>query len=142
MAGLNKERKIETIKKRKKTNYGISAREKSMKEIKAFIKPHMLSNVVMELSKYEGLSGLSVTKVQGFGRSRAKNSRHRIVEDMIDYVPHVKLEIVCRDACVDGIVACIEKTARTGLPGDGKIFISAIETAVRISTGERDEAAV
>jgi nitrogen regulatory protein PII len=118
------------------------AKEKSMKEIKAFIKPHMLSNVVMALSNLEGLSGLSVTKVQGFGRSRAKNSRHRIVEDMIDYVPHVKLEIVCRDACVDGIVACIEKTARTGLPGDGKIFISAIETAVRISTGERDEAAV
>lgn len=113
-----------------------------MKEIKAFIKPHMLSNVVMALSNFEGLSGLSVTKVQGFGRSRAKGARHRIVEDLIDYVLHVKLEIVCRDACVDGIVALIEKTARTGLSGDGKIFVSTIDSAVRISTGERDEAAV
>ncbi len=118
------------------------AKEKSMKEIKAFIKPHMLSNVVMALSSLEGLSGLTVTKVQGFGRSRAKGARHRIVEDLIDYVPHVKLEIVCRDALVDEIVSIIEKTAHTGLSGDGKIFVSAIETAVRISTGDRDEAAV
>ena len=113
-----------------------------MKEIKAYIKPHMLANVVMELSEIEGLSGLTVTKVQGFGRSRAKGSRHKIVEDMIDYVPHVKLEIFCSDALVDEIVAIIEKTARTGLPGDGKIFVSTIETAVRISTGERDQAVV
>lgn len=113
-----------------------------MKEIKAYIKPHMLANVVAALSSLEGLSGLTVTKVQGFGRSRAKGSRHKIVEDMIDYVPHVKLEIVCSDAFVDEIVARIEKTARTGLPGDGKIFVSTIETAVRISTGERDEAVV
>jgi len=120
----------------------IPAKENTMKEIKAFIKPHMLSNVVMALSNLEGLSGLSVTKVQGFGRSRAKGSTHRIVEDQIDYVPHVKLEIVCSDASVEEIVALIEKTARTGLPGDGKIFVSSIETAVRISTGERDEAAV
>ena len=118
------------------------AKEKSMKEIKAFIKPHMLSNVVMALSSLEGLTGLSVTKVQGFGRSRAKGARHRIVEDLIDYVPYVKLEIVCRDTFAEEIVALIEKTARTGLPGDGKIFVSPIETAVRISTGDRDEAAV
>jgi nitrogen regulatory protein P-II 1 len=118
------------------------AKEKSMKEIKAFIKPHMLSHVVLALSNFEGLTGLSVTKVQGFGRSRAREARHRIVEDLIDYVPHAKLEIVCSDAFVDEIVAIIEKTARTGLSGDGKIFVSAIETAVRISTGDRDEAAV
>ena len=113
-----------------------------MKEIKAYIKPHMLAHVVATLSSLEGLSGLTVTKVQGFGRSRAKKSKNRIVEDLIDYVSHVKLEIVCRDSFVDEIVAIIEKTARTGLPGDGKIFVSTIETAVRISTGERDEAAV
>jgi len=113
-----------------------------MKEIKAFIKPHMLANVVMELSEYEGLSGLSVTEVQGFGRSRASGAGQPTGNGLIDYVPHVKLEIVCSDALVDEIVAIIEKTARTGLPGDGKIFISTIETAVRISTGERDEAVV
>jgi nitrogen regulatory protein P-II 1 len=113
-----------------------------MQEIKAYIKPNMLSHVVTALSGLEGLTGLTVTKVQGFGRSRAKNSKHRIVEDMIDYVPHVKLEIVCSDPFVDEIVSLIEKTAHTGLSGDGKIFVSSIETAVRISTGERDAEAV
>ena len=113
-----------------------------MKEIKAYIKPHMLSNVVTALSNLEGLTGLSVTRVQGFGRSRAKNSRHRIVEDLFDYAPHVKLEIVCSDTFVDEIVSIIEKTARTGLSDDGKIFVSHIETAVRINTGERDESAM
>jgi len=113
-----------------------------MKEIKAYIKPHMLSNVVMELSNIEGLTGLTITKVQGFGRSRAKGVRHKNAEDLIDYVPHVKLEIVCNDALVDEIISVIEKTAHTGLSGDGKIFMSHIETAVRISTGERDESAM
>ena len=93
-----------------------------MKEIKAYIKPHMLAHVVTALSSLEGLTGLTVTKVQGFGRSRAKKSRHRIVEDLIDYVPHVKLEIVCRDSFADEIVAIIEKTARTGLAGRRKNF--------------------
>jgi nitrogen regulatory protein PII len=142
MAGLSKERRIAIAEQRLSTRICLTVKETIMKEIKAFIKPHMLANVVMELSEYEGLSGLTVTKVQGFGRSRAKGSPHTIVEDMIDYVPHVKLEIMCRDALVDVIVARIEKTARTGLPGDGKIFVSTIETAVRISTGERDEAVV
>lgn len=113
-----------------------------MKEIKAFIKPHMLSTVVIALSGLEYLTGLSVTKVQGFGRSRAKGAPHKIIEDLIEYVPHVKIEIMCRDSCVDEIVAIIEKTAHTGLPGDGKIFVSTIESVVRISTGDRDEAAV
>lgn len=113
-----------------------------MKEIKAYIKPHMLSNVVTALSSLEGLTGLSVTRVQGFGRSRAKGARHKIVEDLIDYVPHVKLEIVCGDTFVEEIVAIIEKTSHTGLPGDGKIYVLNVEAAVRISTGERDEAAI
>src|SRR5512139_3534710 len=101
-----------------------------MKEIKAYIKPNMLSNVVTTLSNFEGLTGLTVTKVQGFGRSRAKGSRHRIVEDLIDYVPHVKLEIVCNDALVDKIISIIETSAHTGLPGDGKIYVLNIESAV------------
>lgn len=112
-----------------------------MKEIKAYIKPHMLSHVVTALSGLKGLTGLSVTKVQGFGRSRAKGARHRIVEDLIDYVPHIKLEIICSDSFVDEIITIIEKTARTGLTGDGKIYVLNVEAAVRISTGERGEAA-
>ncbi|MFZ2633169.1 MAG: P-II family nitrogen regulator [Desulfosalsimonadaceae bacterium] len=113
-----------------------------MKEIKAYIKPHMLANVVMSLKDFDKLSGLTVNKVQGFGRTRGKDARHRMVEDLIDYVPHVKLEIVCNDGIVDEIVAAIEKTAHTGLPGDGKIFVTNVESAVRISTGERGESAV
>jgi len=113
-----------------------------MKEIKAYIKPHMLANVVMSLKDIDGLTGLTVTKVQGFGRTRGKDARHRMVEDLIDYVPHVRIEIICNDDLVDGIVATIEKTAHTGLPGDGKIFVFNVEKAVRISTGERGESAV
>lgn len=113
-----------------------------MKEIKAYIKPHMLSNVVMSLKDFDGLTGLTVTKVQGFGRTRAQGAKNRMVEDLIDYVPLVKLEIVCNDDLADGIVSTIEKTAHTGLSGDGKIFVTNVETAVRISTGERGESAV
>ena len=113
-----------------------------MKEIKAYIKPHMLSNVVTALSNLEGLTGLSVTKVQGFGRSRAKGARHRIVEDLIDYVPHIKLEIACSDQMVEEIISIIQKNACTGLKGDGKIYVFNIETALRISTGERGDVAV
>jgi Nitrogen regulatory protein PII len=113
-----------------------------MKEIKAYIKPNMLSNVVTALSNLEGLTGLSVTPVQGFSRSRAHEDRHRIVEDQIDYVPHVKLEIICNDLFVDKIISIIETAAHTGLPGDGKIYVLNIETVVRITTGERGETAV
>jgi len=113
-----------------------------MKEIKAYIKPLMLTNVVMALKEIDGLTGLTVTKVQGFGRTRAKGARNRMVEDLIDYVPLVKLEIVCNEDFVEGIVATIEKTAHTGITGDGKIFVKNVDTAVRISTGERGESAV
>jgi len=113
-----------------------------MKEIKAYIKPHKLTEVTLALHKIEKLAGMSVVDVRGFGRSRGKNSRHRIVEDLVDYVPHVKIEIVCRDELVEEIVSVIERTAHTGLRGDGKIYVLAVETAVRIQTGERGESAV
>ena len=113
-----------------------------MKEIKAYIKPHKLSKVTMALHKVEGLTGMSVVDVRGFGRGKAKDAPHRIVEDLVDYVPHVKIEIVCTDDVVEKIVSVIEKTAHTGLRGDGKIYVSTIDDAVRIQTGERGEAAV
>ncbi|KMP10801.1 hypothetical protein UR09_05165 [Candidatus Nitromaritima sp. SCGC AAA799-A02] len=108
-----------------------------MKEIKAYIKPHKLSEVTRALHKVEGLTGMSVVNVKGFGRSRAKDAPHRIVEDLVDYIPHVKIEIVCRDEMVEEIVSTIQKTAHTGLRGDGKIYISTVDEAIRIETGER-----
>lgn len=113
-----------------------------MKEIKAYIKPHKLSEVTLALHKVEGLTGLSVTKVQGFGRGRARGAPQRIVDDLVEYMPRVKLEIFCHDELVDEVVAVIAKTAYTGLRGDGKIYVTPVETAVRISTGERGEEAV
>ena len=113
-----------------------------MKEIKAYIKPHRLSQVTLALQKIAGLTGMSVTNVRGFGRTRAKDSTYRITEDAIDYVPHVRIEIVCGDELVEQIVSAIERAAHTGLRGDGKIYVSEVETAVRISTGERGESAV
>jgi nitrogen regulatory protein PII len=113
-----------------------------MKEIKAYIKPHKLSKVTLALHKVEGLTGMSVVDVRGFGRGRGKDAPHRIVDDLVDYIPHVKIEIVCLDEMVAEIVSIIEKTAHTGLKGDGKIYISSIKDAVRIQTGERGEMAV
>ncbi len=112
-----------------------------MKEIKAYIKPHKLSEVTRALHKVEGLTGMSVVDIKGFGRSRAKNAPHRIVEDLVDYIPHAKIEIVCVDKMVDEIVSAIQKTAHTGLRGDGKIYISTIDEVIRIETGEHGEKA-
>ncbi len=113
-----------------------------MKEIKAYIKPHKLTEVTLALHRVEGLSGMSVVDVKGFGRTRTGKESHKAVYEIADFVPHVKIEIVCRDEMVDEIVSVIEKAAHTGLRGDGKIFVSDVETAVRIETGERGEGAV
>ena len=98
--------------------------------------------MTLALHQVEGLTGMSVTDVRGFGRGRAKGAPQRIVDDLVEYMPRVKLEIFCHDELVEQVIAAIEKTAHTGLRGDGKIYITPVETAVRISTGERDEAAV
>jgi len=113
-----------------------------MKEIKAYIKPHMLSKVTRALQKVEGLTGMSVTDVRGFGRGRAKGAAGRTGEDLLDYSLRVKIEIVCKDERADEIVSLIEKTAHTGLRGDGKVFVAPVEMAIRISTGERGDSAV
>lgn len=74
----------------------------------------MLSKVTLSLHKVEGLTGMSVIDVRGFGRSQGKDSLNRIVEDLVDYVPHKKIEIVCQDELVEEIISIIEKTANTG----------------------------
>lgn len=113
-----------------------------MKEVKAYIKPHKLAKVTLALQKIEGLTGMSVTNVLGFGRGRARKAPDKISEDFVDYVKRVKIEIVCRDDLVDEIVSTIESMAHTGLRGDGKIYVSNVEAAVRISTGDRGEKAI
>lgn len=113
-----------------------------MKEIKAYIKPHKLTEVTMNLQQIEGLTGVSVSDIRGFGRSRARNAPDKFTEDSIDFIPRIKLEIVCRDDLVNLIVTTIEKAAHTGLRGDGKIYVSDVEAAVRISTGERGDRAI
>ena len=113
-----------------------------MKEIKAYIQKRKLSQVTLALHTVEGLTGMSVTKGQGFGRGKAQGMPHRIVDDLVEYVPHVKVEIVCADDLVDEIVSVIETTAHTGNKGDGKIYVCDVTQAVRIRTGERGEHAV
>lgn len=104
-----------------------------MKEIKAYIKPHKLSAVTLALHGVDGFPGMSVVDVRGFGcKADSQN-------DSSDYVPHAKIEINCRDEQVEEIVLVIEKAAHTGLHGDGKIYVSDIKAAVRISTGQRGE---
>ena len=113
-----------------------------MKEIKAFIKPHKLSAVALALHQIPGITGLSVLDARGFGRDRTHASQHRAIDDVVDFEPHTRIEVACGDEHVEQVVEAIRQAANTGLPGDGKIYVTALETAVRIQTGERGESAV
>ena len=113
-----------------------------MKQITAYIKPHKLSDVTLALHQVEGLSGMSVTEGKGFGRGKAKESKHSIQDDLIDYITHARIEIVCDENLVEEIITAIETNAHTGLRGDGKIYIAEMESVVRISTGERGDRAI
>ena len=110
-----------------------------MKEIKAYIKRHKLDDVTLALHNLKKLTGMSVVDVRGFGRSRRKESSSGESGEFIDYVSHVKIEIVCRDELVEEVISIIKKNAHTGLHGDGKIYVANVETSVRIETGERGE---
>lgn len=108
-----------------------------MKKIEAFIKKHRLNEVVEELHMIDGLTGISVYEVKGFGRDRNSPDGHvHITDDPIKAEPHVKLEIFCLDKLLEEVVTTIKNAAHTGLRGDGKIYISEISDAVRISTGD------
>ena len=113
-----------------------------MIEIKAIIQPFKLSNVVEALREIPNFPGLTVTRVQGFGREKGRGATHKIVEDLIDYVPKVKIEIIVNDEMLDTVVKTIKEKAHTGNRGDGKIFIYDVREAIRIMTGETGEAAV
>ena len=112
-----------------------------MKKIEAIIKPFKLNEVKDALHEL-GLLGMTVTEVKGFGRQKGHTEIYRGSEYTVDFLPKIKIEIVLADNQVDPAVQAIINSARTGKIGDGKVFISSIEDAIRIRTDERGEKAV
>jgi nitrogen regulatory protein PII len=106
-----------------------------MKLVTAIVKPFKLEEV-KEALRGAGVQGMTVTEVRGFGRQRGHTEVYRGAEYQVDFVPKVKIEILCDDGQVDGIVDAISTTARTGKIGDGKIVVSPAEQVIRIRTGE------
>jgi len=112
-----------------------------MKKIEAIIKPFKLDEVKEALHEV-GLSGITVTEAKGFGRQKGHTELYRGAEYVVDFLPKVKIEIILADALVEGAVEAIQQAARTGRIGDGKIFISQVEEAIRIRTGETGDDAI
>jgi len=112
-----------------------------MKKIEAIIKPFKLDEVKEKLMEM-GVQGMTVSEVKGFGRQKGHTEIYRGAEYVINFVPKIKLEIAIGDDLVSKVVETIEKSARTGKIGDGKIFIISMEEAIRIRTGERREEAL
>ncbi len=112
-----------------------------MKKIEAVIKPHKLEEVKGALTNM-GIEGMTVTDVKGFGRQRGHIEIYRGSEYAVDFVPKMKVESVVADNIVDQAIAAIIKAAKTGKVGDGKVFVSHVEHAVRIRTEESGESAV
>ena len=112
-----------------------------MKRVEAVIKPHMLDAVKDRLRQI-GISGMTVTEVRGFGRTGGKTEVYRGSAYVVDFVPKVKLDVVVPDPLAADVVEAIAATAKTGKIGDGKVFVSAIEDAIRIRTDERGDKAV
>ncbi len=112
-----------------------------MKLVTAIIKPHMLDDVRDSLSRL-GVTGLTATEVKGFGRQKGHTEVYRGAEYTVDFVPKVKIEIVVSDDRTDAVVEGIKETARTGQIGDGKVFVSDMEQAIRIRTSEAGEDAL
>jgi nitrogen regulatory protein P-II 1 len=112
-----------------------------MKKIEAIIKPFKLDEVKEALAR-EGIQGLTVSEVKGFGRQKGHTELYRGAEYVVDFLPKIKLEILVTDEKAAHLVQVIEQSARTGRIGDGKIFVLPVEEAIRIRTGERGEDAI
>ena len=109
----------------------------AMKKIEAIIRPHKLDDVRKALG--DRISGMSVTEIKGFGRQRGHSEVYRGTEYKVDFVPKIRLDIVCRDEDVEYLIQTLIDGAYTGKVGDGKIFIHDVQQAVRVRTGERGE---
>jgi nitrogen regulatory protein PII len=112
-----------------------------MKKIEAIVKPFKLEEVKDALGEV-GITGMTVSEVKGFGRQKGHTEIYRGSEYTVDFLPKVKIELVLPDSQADSAVAVIVKSARTGKIGDGKVFVSDIEEAIRIRTEEKGELAV
>ena len=112
-----------------------------MKKIEAIIKPFKLDEVKDALHEI-GLQGLTVVEAKGFGRQKGHTELYRGAEYVVDFLPKVKIEVICSDDLAERAVEAITAAARTGRIGDVKIFITDVQDVVRIRTGERDEAAI
>lgn len=113
-----------------------------MKEIKAIIRPFKLLEVTEELHKIDGLPGVTVSEIKGFGKSRANNAKDKIIYEMVELIPRIKLEVVVSDDMADAVVNVIQRVAHTGNTGDGKIFVLNVEKTVKIRTNERGRTAI
>jgi nitrogen regulatory protein P-II 1 len=123
------------------SSFGTARRGKNMKKVEAIIKPFKLDEVKDALSEV-GIQGMTVTEVKGFGRTGGKKEVYRGSAYVVDFVPKVKIEIVVAESQVQSVVDAIEKSAKTGRIGDGKIFVSPVEQAVRIRTCDRNDEAI
>lgn len=112
-----------------------------MKQITAVIKPFKLEEVREALAE-QGVTGLTVTEVKGFGRQKGHTELYRGAEYVVDFLPKVKIEVVVKTDDVERCVEAIVDAARTGKIGDGKIFVTPVDRVIRIRTGEEDEAAI
>jgi nitrogen regulatory protein P-II 1 len=112
-----------------------------MKKIEAIIKPFKLDEVKEALSK-EGIQGMTISEVKGFGRQKGHTELYRGAEYVVDFLPKVKIEILVTDEQASAVTDIILTAARTGRIGDGKIFISSVDDAIRIRTGERGSDAI
>lgn len=112
-----------------------------MKKVEAIIKPFKLEDVKEALHEV-GFEGMTVTEVKGFGRQKGHTEIYRGSEYTVDFLPKVKIEVVVAAERVEAALSAIVKAAKTGKIGDGKVFVSPVESAVRIRTSEKDEAAI
>ena len=112
-----------------------------MKLLTAVIKPFKLDDVRAALSDI-GVQGITVTEVKGFGRQKGHTELYRSAEYVVDFLPKIKLEVAVDDSMSDQVIDAITKVANTGKIGDGKIFVTPVEDAIRIRTGERGDSAL
>ena len=112
-----------------------------MKKIEAIVKPFKLDDVKDALNEI-GIHGLTAIEVKGYGRQRGHTEMYKGAEYVVDFLPKVKIEVVMEDALVERAVEAIQQAAHTGRIGDGKIFVTTIEEAIRIRTGERGPDAI
>ncbi|WP_115070584.1 P-II family nitrogen regulator [Synechococcus sp. UW179B] len=112
-----------------------------MKKVEAIIRPFKLEDVKLALVN-AGIVGMTVSEVRGFGRQKGQVERYRGSEFTVEFLQKLKVEVVIDDARVDDVINAIAEAAKTGEIGDGKIFVSPVETVVRIRTGDRDSSAL